>query len=242
MDALTEELLGVVVSHVDYGEADRIVHLVTPERGHVAAMARGARKSKKRFGGALDIGNRVRLRMSRGKGELWRLTGATLDHGRPHARGDIERIALSVYACELVGLLCPKEQPAPIFYGLLDTALLVLDACSGPPSTAWRPALEAKALTFAGFAPRLESCDVCGLEATGDLVFSASNGGVRHAMCGGGVEVSEAFVRALERGRRTPLAELVDVELPPGDSWLLNELLVWHVGRALKSRSLLDVL
>ena len=236
------EVLCIVVSHVDYGESDRIVHLVTPESGLVAAMARGARKSKKRYAGALDIGNRIRTQMSRGKGELWRLNGATLDHGRPHIRSDLERIALAVYACELVGYLCPREHPAPMFYGLLDTALLVLDACSAPPLSAWRPALEAKALTFAGFAPRLERCDVCGLEADGELVFSASNGGVRHSDCGGGAPMSRVFARALELSRRTPLSELVDVALPAGDLWCLNELLVWHCGRQLKSRSLLDAL
>ena len=62
------EVLGIVVGHVDYGEADRIVHLLTPEQGRVAAMARGARKSRKRFGGALDLGNRIRTHISRGKG------------------------------------------------------------------------------------------------------------------------------------------------------------------------------
>ncbi len=234
------EVLGIVVGHVDYGEADRIVHLLTPEQGRVAAMARGARKSRKRFGGALDLGNRIRTHISRGKGELWRLAGATLDHGRPHVRRDLERIALLAYACELVGLLCPREQPAPVFFGLLDTALLVLDACSEPPKTSWRPALEAKALTFAGFAPRLERCDVCGLVADDDIVFSASNGGVRHAVCGGGASMSVGFARALESARRTPLSELVDTDLPEGDAWCLNELLVWHTGRGLKSRSLLE--
>ena len=233
-----QELTCIVVGHVDYGESDRIVHLATPEHGRIAALAKGARKSRKRFVGALDLGNRIQALAHRGKGELWLLNSATLDHGRPHVRDALERIALAAYACELVSTLMPGETEAVRLYTLLDVALLTLDAMTGPPANAWRLGLEAKALTFAGLTPRLVSCDVCGLDLDDPAVFSASNGGARHAHCGGGQDVSTAFLAALESARRTPLAELVDVTLPSGDRSVLVELFRWHTGRELKSRSL----
>ena len=57
----------------DYKEADRIVRLLTPENGRITALARSARSSSKRFGGTLDIGNRIEvtLRPPKGVGGWW---------------------------------------------------------------------------------------------------------------------------------------------------------------------------
>ena len=54
----------VIVGTHDLGESDRVVRLLGPERGRVDAVARGARRSRKRFGGALDPGTRVELTLS----------------------------------------------------------------------------------------------------------------------------------------------------------------------------------
>ncbi|HEX7488511.1 MAG TPA: DNA repair protein RecO, partial [Anaeromyxobacteraceae bacterium] len=48
------KLTGVVLRTVDYGESDRVVTLLTAERGKVSAFARAARASRRRFGGALE--------------------------------------------------------------------------------------------------------------------------------------------------------------------------------------------
>ena len=56
----TEALL---LRALDFGESDRIVHLLTPERGRVAAIAKGARRSVRRFPGTLDIGNRLAVQL-----------------------------------------------------------------------------------------------------------------------------------------------------------------------------------
>lgn len=230
----------IVVGHVDYGESDRIVHLATPAHGRISALAKGARKSRKRFAGALDVGNRIQALLARGRGELWLMNGAHLDHGRPHIRQDLERIALSAYSCELISTLMPGEDEAVRLYTLLDVALLTLDAMEGPPGSLWRLGLEAKALTFAGLTPRLAACDVCGLALSDPAVFTPSSGGARHGHCGGGQEISLDLLNAVERARRTPLAELVDAECPPGDRSLLLELFRWHTGRDLKSRGLVS--
>ena len=239
MSAPARELPAIVLGGVDYGEADRIVQLLTPERGRLAALARGARKSRKRFAGALDLGNRITALLRPGRGELWHLQGAHLEHGHPHLRQDLDRIALAAYACELVAALAPVDQPALKLFGLLEVALLVLDAATAPPADSFRVGLEAKALTFAGLAPNLRACDSCELPLSEPLVYSPSAGSLRHAHCGGGRPLSLELAQAMERARRTPLAELVDLTLPEGDPWLLYEHLQWHQGKPLKSRELL---
>lgn len=232
--------LAIVLGHVDYGEADRIVRLITAEEGRIAAMARGARRSKRRFAGMLDLGNRVVVQLKRGKGALPVITEVSLEHGHPHVRGDLGRITQMAYACELIGALARENHSEPKLFGLLQVALLVLDGATSTPTPVFRWGLEAKALSFAGLTPGLRRCMVCDLPFGNEpLRYSASVGGAVHAHCGSGAVIDAEWCGQLERSRMTPLAELVDVAPVSGPGWALHDHLVWHVGHALKSRSLL---
>jgi len=235
------ELTAIVIGHVNYRDSDRIVRLLTPEHGQISALARGARKSRKRFQGSLDLGNRVKVQVRSGKGELWSMTSAMLDRALMTVRQDLLMLSQAAYICEMVGALAQKGRPEPKLYGLLDTALMVLEACTAPPTPLFRMAVEAKALTFAGFTPRLDRCAICGeaLEPNEPLVYDPSPGGVLHTHCGVGVEVSSKWAAAQEAARRTPLTELVDTAPPDGPRWLFQEHLAWQIGSPLKSRKLL---
>jgi DNA repair protein RecO (recombination protein O) len=234
------EQTGIVIGHVDYRDSDRIVRLLTPDNGHISALARGARKSRKRFQGSLDMGNRVKIEVRPGRGELWSVKSALLDRALVTVRQDLLMLAQAAYACELVGALAQKGRPEPKLYGLLDTALLVLEASSGPPTPLFRMALEAKALTFAGVAPCLDRCSVCHEPLTDEpLVYDPSPGGVLHARCGAGVEVTARWAEAIEGARRARLSELVDSPAPAGPRWLFHDHLTWQLGGALKSMRLL---
>ena len=230
----------IVLGHVDYGEADRIVRLLTAEEGRVAAMARGARRSKRRFAGTLDVGNRVGVQLRTGKGSLPVITEVHLEEGHPHVRGDLARITQMAYACELVAALARENHSEPKLFGLLQVALLVLDGATEAPGTVFRWGLEAKALSFAGLTPGLRRCMVCDLPfGTEALRYSPSLGGVVHAHCGSGAVVDSRWCAQVESARMTPLADRVDEEPVAGPAWALHDHLVWHVGHPLKSRTLL---
>ena len=231
----------IVVGLQEHREADRIVRLLTPENGRITAHARNARKSSRRFGGALDIGNRIEATLRPPKGGWWGLDSALLEDGRTHARGDLDRIALMAYATEVCGQLAREDHPEPKLYGLLDMAITVIDALSGPVSPLFRLGLEAKALTFAGIAPRLNVCMTCGLQPEGQMQLTTA--GVHHYACSrDGEAVSTPWLAAVETARRTPLRESIDVPVPPGPQWALAELLEQHLGRRLRSRSILATL
>ena len=232
----------IVLGHVDFGDRDRIVRLLSPDHGRVACLARGARGSRRRFAGALDVGNRVQASLRPGKGELWHLDEAVLLDGRTGARQDLLRLTLLAYAGELCGALAREHQPEPRLYGLLDMACLLLDAMTGAPGAAFRAGLEAKALTFAGLAPSLSRCVTCGepLLPGEDPAFDPDKGGAVHAACAPGLTVvAPDWLRAVEAARRAPLRELVDTPLPPGPPWALAEMIESHLGRALQSRRVL---
>ena len=76
----------VVLRSIRYGEADRILHLYTPHRGRLAAIAKGVRRASSRFGGRLEPFFRLRIELHEGRGELLTVTGAQTVDGHPRLR------------------------------------------------------------------------------------------------------------------------------------------------------------
>ena len=76
----------VVLRSMRYGEADRILHLYTPNRGRVSAIAKGVRRARSRFGGRLEPFFRLRMDLHEGRGELLTVTGAQTVEACPPAR------------------------------------------------------------------------------------------------------------------------------------------------------------
>lgn len=235
------EVEGIVVGTVDLGEADRIVRLLTAEEGRTAVVARGARGSRRRYAGAFELGGRVRVARSRGRGGLPSVIEADVIASADVARSEVERIALLGYGCEICAILAPEDAPAPKHHGLLVAWLEVLEGAARP-GIASRVALEAKALTFSGLTPTLVSCARCGGPIDDPAVFDPESGGALHGRCGGGRLVPEAALRELEALRRTPLAETVGRPAPAAPAWLLSDFLRHQAGRALRSRALLEAL
>jgi DNA repair protein RecO (recombination protein O) len=233
----------IVIGGLDYGESDRIVHILSPEHGRISLMARRLRSRKKRHGGILELGNRVSLDLREGRGRLATLDQAQLRDGRVHIRGDLDRIALLAYGIEICGALAREHHPEPRLFGLLETMALILDALDQAPRSAFRLGLEAKALTFAGLAPVLSRCARCEGPLAPQMGWSHSAGGAVHLDCEASErDVESAWLEDVESARRSPLKDLVDLDVKPGPAWLLSETIAAHVGRELRSRSVLQAL
>src|SRR3954465_4826083 len=106
----------VVLRSIRYGEADRIVHLYTPHRGRVGAIAKGVRRSRSRFGGgprppAGGWGGRrepffrLDLVLHGGRGELLTVTSASTVEGYARLRADPRALDAAARACDAVGPL-----------------------------------------------------------------------------------------------------------------------------------------
>jgi DNA repair protein RecO (recombination protein O) len=241
----TVERDGIVVGRHDFGESDRIVRLLTPGEGRVGVLARGARAGRSRWA-VLDLGCHARVRTRPGRGDLEPLVDVELLDARVHLRSSLGRLSLAAYACELCGALARDGHPEPRLFGLLEMALLLLDAAEADPGPAFRAALEAKALTFAGVAPVLDRCAVCNEPVANEMVFAPSAGGLVHRGCApaeaGLRPVTAAHAAALEHARRAPLRDVLDGALPPGPTALLHDAIAHHLGRPLASRAVLDAL
>ena len=140
---------------IRYGEADRVLHLYTPDRGRVGAVAKGVRRVKSRLGGRLEPLSRVRLVLHEGRGELCTISQADSVHAHPALRERRASLERATQACEAVLRLLDSTEPNRPAYNLLCHELALLDASAEAAGRAQALAFRLKLLLAAGFAPEL---------------------------------------------------------------------------------------
>ena len=170
---------GVVLGSTDFGEADRLVHLLTRDRGRLTARARGARRSRKRYGGKLDRFSLIRSHVRYLKGNKVAMGDVDLIQPFLGIRSDLVRTARADHLVELVRIVARDGEVHEALFGTVVQALSTLDA--GPtPAEGWHHALTMRLLEEAGLAISVRHCCACGRTA-GDrdgAHFSLSAGGV----------------------------------------------------------------
>lgn len=208
----------VVLRSMRYGEADRILHLYTPGRGRVGAIAKGVRRARSRFGGRLEPFFRLRIELHEGRGELLTVTGAETLDGYPRLREDAWALDAAARACDAVGRLFETSEPHPGVFNLLCRKLTLLDEqaggreASGVPAAARAGALafRLKLLLAAGLAPQLGACASCG-EREELVGFSGAAGGVVCGACeAGSFPLGERAYRFMTDAFGVPLQEAPD--------------------------------
>lgn len=165
---------GIVLRTYKLGEADRIVVLMTEHHGAVRAVAKGARRTKSRFGARLEPPTHVAVQLYRGRGELDTVTQVdTVDHFRA-LRDDLASLGRALTMVEATDQVARERGPEPALYRLLLGALRTLAAQPSPLVVAgflW------KLLALDGVAPVLDACVVCG-RPDALVAFDVGEGGV----------------------------------------------------------------
>ncbi|MBJ6752515.1 DNA repair protein RecO [Geomonas anaerohicana] len=166
------EAEGIVLRLTDFGEADRIVTLFTLEQGKLQGVARGAKRSKKRFAGALEPFAHLKLQLHLGT-SLPTLSSADIVGIFPGIRADLARIGCAAYACELVERLTPEDEPNPRLFRLLYCYLERLNDAPASPSD--RRFFAVNLLKILGYQPELQVRGVS--EETASLLARAMQTG-----------------------------------------------------------------
>ncbi len=195
------------------GEADRVLHIYTAERGRVGAVAKGVRRTKSRFGGRLEPLSHVELMLHQGSGDLQTVTGADLRASHHESREDPYRLAVGLIGAEAMLRLFTDQEANERAFTALTRFLDRLDVI--PSRAPAKPALDPLVLSFqlkllwvSGYMPHLDSCVECG--AVEDLVgyLPAAGGGAVCRNCGpGSIPLSAEGVRAIQTLVATPLAD-----------------------------------
>lgn len=198
----------VVLRSIRYGEADRILHLYSVDRGRLAAIAKGSRRSGSRFGGRLEPFFRLRLDLHEGRSDLLTVTGAETVSPFARLREDADSLTAAARGCDAVSRLFDSSEPHPEVFNLLCTFLAVLDEDPARSGPALQVAFRLKLLLAAGLAPQLGQCARCG---AGEAItgFSPAAGGVVCTSCeAASFPLDEEGHRFLTTALGTSLSEL----------------------------------
>ena len=172
----------IVLRSIRYGEADRILHLYTPDHGRRGAIAKGVRRSRSRFGARLEPFFHVRAMLHEGRGDLLTVTGVDTIATNGALRDRAATLDAAARACDAVGRLFETADPHPEVFTLLANELALLNADPVHARPANGLAFRMKLLLAAGIVPHLGACATCG-EAEHLRGFSAAAGGVVCSSC-----------------------------------------------------------
>jgi DNA repair protein RecO (recombination protein O) len=207
----------IALKRMDYGEADRIVTVLTPDYGKLRLMAKGVRRSTSRMAGHLELFSHAHLMIARGRDLDLATQASTIEPFRG-VREDLVKASHAYHLGELVdALLEDRDAHRPVFV-LLRDALAALEA-GFPRAELVARHFELQVLGEVGFRPELGACLSCraGIQPDRNR-YSVPLGGVLCPSCGPG-EVTAApiavdLLKLLRLLQRTPRVRELGVRVP----------------------------
>ena len=230
----------IVLRHRRLGDADRIVTLLTPTRGKVDVVAKGALRSRSRMAGHLEPLTRTEVVLAHGRSMDIVTQAQTLDSFTA-LHTDLDRLSTGMYLLEATDRLTFEEADLHTVYDLLHAALVRLARGDGLQLVA--RTFELALLEATGFLPEWSECLQCGLPvAAEDAAWSATSGGVFCPNCRGAhaaVPIEPRALRVLRAFQSQPYEEAARIRLEPELSGrierIMNELMQPVTEREIKT-------
>lgn len=214
----------LLLRRVELGEADLVLTLFTSTLGRVSALARGARRSQKRFAGALEPFFTLRVRLEeRAHSELFALSEARISRARLGMLSDLNRMEVAGRALGWVRKTAPPRTPEPQSFAHLERVLDRL-ASSEPSLLPERELAELglSLLTSFGWGIDFERCVRCGKPCpeAARAAIDVASGGLVCRDCGG----ARIRVTAVQRARLSRAAQGESAQLLEDDVALALDL------------------
>ncbi len=197
---------GIVLRGYPFGEADKVVVVLSPNHGKVRAVAKGVRKTKSRFGGRLEPFNHVDLVLYEGR-NLGTITQVELIESFPRLRSRLDAVTAASTMVEAADAVAQEGESSHRLFLLLQRGLRALDGGGGGPDLVTSFLL--KLADVVGVAPALVACASCG-RGEGLGRFSFAGGGVVCDRCRveGAVRLRPGITERLAVLARADLAEV----------------------------------
>jgi DNA repair protein RecO (recombination protein O) len=171
---------GVVLRRRNLGEADRLVTVLSRDRGKLTVAARGARRPRSRLGGRLEPATRFRALVAEGR-TLDVVSQVDVLESHSATRNDLERFGVISVLLELTDRALADRHPHVDVYRLLLIALELVQHNAVDLTWPW---YAARLLVLTGHRPAVTRCAVCGGRVRDAAVWSAVLGGCVHPGCG----------------------------------------------------------
>lgn len=230
---------GIVLRSYPFGEADKIVVLLSPLHGKLRTVAKGVRKTKSKFGARLESFMEVDLVLYEGR-NLDLITQADLRSSFPSLRKDLDAVAAASTMAEVVDAVAQENEASVALFELFRRGLAALDAGRTSPDVV--TAFLLQLLRVQGLAPALTMCASCGRTDHLDR-FSVAAGGIICGECrpDGSVRLRSGLVPHLADLASADLAaiESGDAELSRDAMWVTRRFVEFHLERKLVSIAVL---
>jgi DNA repair protein RecO (recombination protein O) len=238
----------IILRTTPFGESDQIVTLYTLEFGKIKGIAKGAKRSRKRFGARLEIGSYIQAAFfQKETSDLVRLSHCDLIRPFEGLRENIHKLAWASYFIELVDeMTAERVQDKPLFR-LLTVFLNFIDR--GMLKEEIQRVFEIRFLSQLGYRPHLDFCTRCRkMLSGGKFFFSPREGGVLCPACAGRlpglVPVSLGTIKTLLLAQSLPLDKVGRISFSAQSlkesQALLSLFLHYYLGKELKSKKFLE--
>jgi DNA repair protein RecO (recombination protein O) len=150
---------GIILGRTNFGEADRILRILTRDHGKISALAKGVRKLHSRAGGHLEPLGEVVLSLATGR-SLDVITSARLSWYPHELTAHYDRLSLALAMATALDRAVEPDAAQPPLYALLAEGLRAADAATDTAlPELW---FKLRLLTLLGYQPELGKCVVCG--------------------------------------------------------------------------------
>jgi len=227
---------GIVLRTYSFGEADKVVVLISPASGKLRCVAKGIRKTKSRFGGRLEQFVHVDLVLYEGR-NLGTITQAEIVEAYPKLRTDLIAVSAAATMAEITDLVVQEEEPSVGMFLLLQRGLGALE--EGGHQTDLLTHFMLRTAGIIGFTPALDTCASCGSDAIERFSFSAGGAVCRDCSPADsvrlGVGVAEHLLQVANREATTHSHLAEDAQ------GVARKFLEFHLERSVKSMAVLNV-
>ncbi len=239
----------IILQTSDYSEWDRIVSLYTKDFGRIKGIAKGAKRSQKRFGSALEpfTHNEV-VFVDRENHGLVRLERCRVLKPFPEIAQDIKKVVFGNYFLELINILTPEKEKSPGIFSLLLYFIELLK------EKEFREDLlrifELRLFSLLGYQPQFLSCVTCGRKFSlqCSYKFSVKKGGIVCSKCQAHypdlLPLSKGTIRIFQQVQNLALLKLSRIYFSRDEHkegrMIFGKFIEYHIGKRPKSLAVIE--
>lgn len=208
---------GLVINEKVTGESNRLVTVLTRDRGVIRAFANGARKIKSRSAAATDLLCYSSFTVFKNR-DTYSIDEATPNEVFFKLREDIVNMSLAQYFCELVGAIVPENVESEVYLRVMLNSLHFLTKGEKDINLI-KPITELRLISAAGFAPDLVACSSCGEYEDSEMWFDVAEGQLYCGKCAthrppASIELSPGVLAAMRHIIYSQFDKLYSFTLP----------------------------